>query len=409
MDAAPEEPDFVRELRARCAAEGGVLWIQPDELGVFAPEAARGFHACHFADLTLADKLSDVVRGQRSAPFSWKDIRAAWLTQLRRLSDGEGLRQLEERMVALLEARLGRPLDVMWTAHEVVTGSLLPVVVKALPAADLALVQRDQEFKLRRLLGVGGSRATRWEELRFVLGQVRSGNAVRRELRGRASGRRPRQADLMDPIVDLLPTLGVDRAVDAVTAVITAIAGPPGAAAASLLYELTHQPEQVARLVEELAPLSAADFHADPTRTAPATHRFVKEVLRMWGPPMFMTREAAGDLQVDETRLKKGQRFIVSPYLLHHDPKHWSAPDTFAPERWLPEAPHGACPRSSYVPFGWAPTACIGAGMGTAQLMLLCRLLLLRYRIQLKDPGAVRMRLAAVPMPVNFQGVLVPR
>jgi cytochrome P450 len=409
MSPVPEEPDFVREVRERCAREGGVLWLAEDELGVFEPEAARGFHACHYADLTLEDKLSDVVRGKKSEPVSWKDLRALWMTQLRRLSDGDGLRVLEARMGEMLEARRGQVLDLVWLAHEVVTGSLLSVVVASMPGADRALVQRDQERKLRRLLDGGATRTTRWQELGFVLGQVRSGNAVRRELKGRAAGRRPRSQDLLDPVVDLLPSLGMDRAVDAVTSLVTAIAGPPGAAAASLLYELTRQEEAAAQLAEELAAVPAPDFHADPTRTAPRTHRFVKEVLRMWGPPMFMTREAKGDLQVGEQRLKKGQRFIVSPYLLHHDPKHWRAPDTFAPERWLPEAPHGACPRSSYVPFGWAPTACIGAALGTAQLMLLCRLLLLRYRARLESPDTTRMRLAAVPMPVDFRGTLLPR
>ena len=68
-----------------------------------------------------------------------------------------------------------------------------------------------------------------------------------------------------------------------------------------------------------------------------------------------------------------------------------------------------SCPRASYVPFGWAPTACIGAGLGTAQLMLFCHLLVTRYRIQLSEPGAVRMRLAAMPMPLDFRGTLTPR
>jgi hypothetical protein len=261
MSPVPEEPDFVREVRERCAREGGVLWLEKDELGVFEPEAARNIHACHYADLTLEDKLSDVVRGKRSEPVSWKDLRALWMAQLRRLSGGDGLRVLEARMVALLEARRGRLLDLVWLAHEVITGSLLSVVVASMPDADRALVQRDQERKLRRLLDGGAARATLCQELRFVLGQVRSGNAVRRELKGRAAGRRPRTADLLDPVVDLLPALGTDRAVDAVTALVTAIAGPPGA-------------------------------------VAPETHRFVKEVLRMWGPPMFMTRETKDDLQV---------------------------------------------------------------------------------------------------------------
>lgn len=48
---------------------------------------------------------------------------------------------------------------------------------------------------------------------------------------------------------------------DSVTAVLTAIAGPPGSAAACLLYELTRRPEWAERMAEELAPIAPAELH----------------------------------------------------------------------------------------------------------------------------------------------------
>jgi cytochrome P450 len=409
MATAPEESDFVREMRTRCHAEGGVFWIREGELGVFEPEAAQKIHALNFGDLTLPDKLEDLLWGREGEPVSWKHVRAALLTQMRRLSDAGAVARLAARMSELIEERLDQALDLAWAMQEVFSQAMVPTVVTGLPPSDEARVLRDQHLKLRRLVAVPPGRETFWQALRGIWINMGAGSAIRRELRGRAQGRRPRQLDLTDPIVELLPALGIDRAVDAVTGVLTAIAGPPGAAAACLLYELSRRPEWTERLTRELAPLALEDFYAAPTRVAPVTHRFVKETLRMWGPPMFTGRTARTDLQLDQVRLGKGQRYLVSPYLIHHDPKHWKDPDTFDPDRWLADAPHGPCSGASYAPFGWAPTTCIGAGLGTSQLMLLCHLMCTRYRIQVSQPESVRMMLLAVAQPHRFHGTLTRR
>ena len=409
MDRAPEEVDFVRDMRARIRAEGGVFWTQEGELAVFDSEVAQKINAINFGDLTLPDKLADVVRGRKGEPVNWKQVRSALIAQLRRLSSAEEIGKLDGRMRELIDARLGRPLDLVWAAQQVCTQALLPTVVDGLPPADRASLLRDQDFKLARLLRTRPGGDSFWNDIRSIWVQIGAGNAVRRELRGRARGRRPRRLDLADPVVDLLPELGLDRGVDAVTTVLTAIAGPPGAVAVSLLYELTRRSDWAARLTAELEPLPLERFHGAPTQSAPETHRFVKEVLRIWSPPVFMTRPVRTDIQLDKATLKPGDRYMLSTYLIHHDPRNWKDPETFDPDRWLPEAEHGPCTHASYVPFGWAPKACIGAGLGTTQLMLLCHLFLTSYRVEVEDPESAGMMLAAVPMPMGFRGTIMRR
>jgi cytochrome P450 len=191
--------------------------------------------------------------------------------------------------------------------------------------------------------------------------------------------------------------------------VLTAIAGPPGASAACLLYELTRRPDWAARLASELEPLQPAELYEAPTRVAPITHRLVKETLRMWSPPLLMTRAVRTGIDLDQAQLKTGQRYFLSAYLIHHDPRHWREPDTFDPDRWLHGAAHGPCAGANYVPFGWAPKTCIGAGLGTTQLIVFCHLLCTRYHVQVSDPEAVRMALAAVPLPLDFRGTITRR
>lgn len=411
MAVSPGEQDVLRDLRARSYAEGGVFWVDDDELAVFDPDMAQQVNALNFHDLVLPDKLSDLVRGQSSEPFFWKQVRMAWLAQMRRLSEAGEVGKLADRMSALLDERLGRPLDLVWAVQEVCARSLIPAVVDGLGPAATKRVLSDQTLKIENLLVTEPAGETLWQRLRFVMVQIGAGWVVRRELRGRATGRRPRRLDLADPVVDLLPELGLDRAVDAVTGVLTAIAGPPGAAGAALLYELTRRPDWFDRLAGELASIPLADLYAAPTRVAPLTHRFVKETLRMWSPTPLVNRTVRTEIRHERACLKTGQGYLLSPDILHHDPRYWKDPDTFNPDRWLhePEAGNRTGSGACYVPFGWSPRACIGATLGTTQLILLCHLMTTRYRIQLAEPEAVRMALVSVPLPRNFRGTITRR
>jgi cytochrome P450 len=401
MEEAVDEPELLRELRARSLAEGGVFRTAQGDLAVFDPELAQRVNAANYADLTLPDKLTDLLRGRSGDPVSWKQVRVAWTAQMRKLSDAEGIEQLAGRMTGLLDERLGRPLDLTGMAQEISIRSLLPVVVTGLSPAGEARI-------LKRVLPHPAPRSF-WSRMRLTLIQVRSGQVLRRELRGRAAGRKPHQPDLTDPIVDLLPALGMDRAVDKVNAVLVAISIPPGSAAACLLYELARRPDWAARLTEELSGVPPARLYGAPVQAAPVTHRFVKEILRLWSSPLLLGREARTEIDLGTEPLRTGQQYLLSPYILHRDPRHWKDPEAFDPDRWLADAKGGPCPHSSYVPFGWSPTTCIGAGLGTTQLILWCHLLCTRYRLQAEDPGSVRMTLGAAPLPARFRGTITRR
>ena len=146
-----------------------------------------------------------------------------------------------------------------------------------------------------------------------------------------------------------------------------------------------------------------------PTTAAPATHRFVKEVLRMWSPPLLLVRRSKFGFDLGSTRLDPGQWYLLSPHLIHRDERVWKQPDVFDPDRFLPGAPHGPKDRTCYVPFGWAPKKCIGANLGTFQLMALCHLLCTRYRLSVAHTDRITMALRFAPVPENFRGALTLR
>jgi cytochrome P450 len=404
------DTDVLRDLRGPSAAAGGVFWQTERQLMVFDADAAAQANTDNYADLTLPDRLRDLLLRRPSTPVSWKRVRSAWLAQLRTLSGEEGLAALDARMDSLLRTRTGAALNLPWLAHEVSFRSLLPIVLDGLSPADSAKISEDAIAKLARLLGEAAEDPPWWRSWRPVSIQVKAGLVVRRELRRRSRDPNAARVDLTQPIAtDLLGELGVDRAVDAVTAVLTAIAGPPGAAAACVMYELVNRPDWADRLTAEFASVSSAELYRSGTRCAPVVHRFVKEVLRRWSSPTMLTRSVRTPMRVAGHDLEVGQHFVLSPAMVHQDPRHWRDPEVFDPDRWLPGAPHGPAGGQHYVPFGWAPTACVGAGLGLCQLVLLCRLLCTTYRIELPQAATPTMAIGPVPLPLGFDGRLSTR
>ncbi|MGV9880016.1 cytochrome P450 [Streptomyces sp. NPDC003006] len=397
--------DFLHDLRLRSAAEGGVFWLSDGQLAVFEPAAARLVSRANWNGLVMTDRLVDMVRRRRSTPVPWARVRAVWLTQLHTLATGERTAEMITRMERTADARLGDDIDLVLLAQDIAVQSVLPVALSGLTAREAAHIGEDLRQKLLRLIDRHPGRGLR-HHARFAAVQIRAGLVVRRVLRDRASGRRAREPDLTDPIVDLLPELGMDRALDVVTTVLTAIGGPPGSAAASVLYELARNPRWTERLARELRNLDVVEFCAAPVKAAPVTHRFVKEVLRMWSPPLLLVRQAQVSLDLGATRLEKGQSYLVSPHMIHRDPRFWQRADIFDPDRFLPGAAHGPADRTCYVPFGWAPKKCIGADIGTTQLMALCYLMCTRYRLTVPDIDTVTMACRFAPVPRHFRGRL---
>jgi cytochrome P450 len=79
---------------------------------------------------------------------------------------------------------------------------------------------------------------------------------------------------------------------------------------------------------------------------------------------------------------------VVSPYLLHRNPRHWEEPETFRPERFLGEEKPSS---QVFLPFGGGTKSCPGSTVA---------LLLLEGAIRALATGcSLRARSAKLPRP----------
>ncbi|CAL5388076.1 unnamed protein product [Camellia sinensis] len=91
----------------------------------------------------------------------------------------------------------------------------------------------------------------------------------------------------------------------------------------------------------------------------------VKETLRLYPPgPIAVPHQATEDCQIGGYDIPKGTRLFPNVWKLHRDPRVWTDPDEFVPERFL--TTHAEVDVSGqhfeFTPFGSGRRACPGIG-----------------------------------------------
>jgi len=160
------------------------------------------------------------------------------------------------------------------------------------------------------------------------------------------------------------------------------------------LYLLSQSPEVEKRLHEEVDRVlgrrlpGIADL---PQLTY--TEQVVTESMRLYPPAWIIGRRAIRDYPLDSYLVRERSLLIVSPYVVHRDPRHFANPDRFIPERWTPEF-KAALPPFAYLPFGGGARRCIGESFAWMELVLVLSTIVRQWRLRLVPGHPV------VPLPV---------
>lgn len=107
----------------------------------------------------------------------------------------------------------------------------------------------------------------------------------------------------------------------------------------------------------------------------------LSESMRLRPPAWAIGRRAIRDHRAGDVTIPAGSIVVVSPWLLHHDPRWWPEPEAFRPERWL-SPPGPERPRYAFVPFGGGPRVCIGEPFARMESVLLLSTIARRWRLR---------------------------
>lgn len=149
----------------------------------------------------------------------------------------------------------------------------------------------------------------------------------------------------------------------------------------------TH-PDVVEKLRREMDCANVGTLPMEGIARLPYLNATIKEAMRLYSPSTALfTRVALRDVVIGETPVSKGTLVVVPIWNLHHDARSFAEPETFRPDRFMPDAP--PIPRSAYMPFGAGSHFCLGQHFASMEMALIAAHLVQNFDLSLEDGAAL--------------------
>jgi cytochrome P450 len=158
------------------------------------------------------------------------------------------------------------------------------------------------------------------------------------------------------------------------------------------LYLLAQHPDRQVRLGEEVARVLGGRLPTyDDLPALAETELVVLETMRLYPPAWALGRQALTDVEVGGFRFPRGAEFVMSPWVVHRDPKLFPDPEAFNPDRWRDDLAK-RLPRFAYFPFGGGPRVCIGNRFAMMETKLVLAGLMQRFRFEVAAETRLELR-----------------
>ncbi|MEP7015578.1 MAG: cytochrome P450 [Verrucomicrobiota bacterium] len=164
-------------------------------------------------------------------------------------------------------------------------------------------------------------------------------------------------------------------------------------------YLLSQHPEVEARLHDELDKVldgRLPTFHDMPALAY--TESVVRESMRVYPPVWTMWRRAVADHRINGYVAPAGSLVVMSQHVMHRDPRYFSDPPRFDPERWTPEF-KASLPKYAYFPFGGGSRRCLGEGFAWMEAILVIATFAQQWKFRMASGDPVVPRLLFTQRP----------
>lgn len=150
---------------------------------------------------------------------------------------------------------------------------------------------------------------------------------------------------------------------------------------AYILWALAKHPEIQDRLRADLMAHGIHSRYLD---------QVINETMRMYPTVMsFTSRVATETVTINNVIIPKDTKIIYSAWLIYRDPKVWTEPERFDPERFRDGHPeYHPC---AFAPFGFAERRCLGYQLALLELKMFACDIVLRYKLYLKSPETLEL------------------
>lgn len=160
-----------------------------------------------------------------------------------------------------------------------------------------------------------------------------------------------------------------------------------------IFFLLAQRPDAEQRMHDEAKAVlgGRAGFGASDLDRLVYTRRVMQEGLRMYPPGWFIGRQAQADVRLGDYTVPKGAVVMMSQYVTHRDPRFFTEPECFKPERWEGDLAD-RLPRGAYFPFSAGDRHCIGEGFAWQEALLILATLAERWKFELVPGQQIRPR-----------------
>lgn len=193
---------------------------------------------------------------------------------------------------------------------------------------------------------------------------------------------------------------------------------------AAILLSLAQHPEKQAKLraeIRSILPEKDTPLTAESMKNLPYLRACIKESLRYYPLTSANVRTTRQELVLSGYTVPKGSEVAMIHLNIWRNPKYFSQPDEFIPERWLREkdvdgsdtSSTVGCPVATkpshpfaYLPFGFGARSCIGRRIAEMELEIGVARLLRHFEVEfnhIADKPFIAYQLATPRIPLQFK------
>ena len=148
-------------------------------------------------------------------------------------------------------------------------------------------------------------------------------------------------------------------------------------------YLLSQNPKWKKKCAPRSEQFSARDCRDTTIFPSSATRKWCSPSrLRLYPPVWAIGREVKSHTRIYNYEVPKGAICLMSPYVMHRNPKFFPEPERFDPNRFTPRTKQNR-PKFAYFPFGGGPRVCIGERFAWMEGVLLLATIAQRWRFSL--------------------------
>jgi cytochrome P450 len=255
------------------------------------------------------------------------------------------------------KADSGEPLNITKETSE----GALEVVLRATFGSELDRLQRELGSNPFAMLSEDTSR-----DLRFAYRFRQLNKHIQQVILRRESAQAGAGTGEVDWLAMMMASRDRDgkpmshrELVDEVMSLIVAGHETTAAVLNSVWYLLSQHPEVERKLHAEVDASELADLRLESLDRLHYTHQVILEALRLYPPVWVLSRRCVHADRLLGHQAPAGADVLMSPYVVHRHPQHWSDPEEFRPERFASESISDTH-RFAFIPFSAGPRHCVG-------------------------------------------------